>query len=227
LGLVLERIRAIIEDGVGGANGSVKGKLVLDLSVDGKIGGEFSFNKGLGAPWDKQGEVKGALGFAITAEIVAEAAARGRLVEMVFGKHKEVVARAGAGLEVKGAERPSDVASNETDVCKIEGVLTPAVDAQGKLVVDGAIKFNGLAVYYVAYIEAAVRKVPSQVGEAHEGASLGRDEDDAPVIQNKHKHEGMVLICDPWEWPTKPKTPDTTKDEPAKQAATPLKDLLT
>lgn len=215
-GIVLERIRKEIEDGVNKKYVSAKGQLIIDLTVEGEIGGDFTYTKAVAKKWTKDGKVDGKVGFKLRAGITAEAAAKAKYIEIKFG--------AGALIELKGAER-------ESDLCQISGELKPALDEQGKIGVEGAIKFNGMAIYYVAYIVVAVNKIPSKKGSKNdrESRKMG-NKDKEPLLEDKHKYEGVEVLIEPWEWPPQPKKDDKAKAVaagPEKKHMTPLKELLT
>ena len=202
IGVVLNRIRNIVEEGVESEHYQAKGKIIIALTVAGEIAGGVDAAKKLATPWETKGKIEGKIGLGLEAKIAAEASANACGFEVRFG--------AGAALELKGAEQGSktcDIGGEITFVAE-EHKSANGAESKSQLGVEGAIKFNGLAIYYLVYFEASVNRVDSkskQVG-GKRNRKEGKSDDEPKNLENTEKHEGIVPLCDPWEWPEKPST---------------------
>jgi hypothetical protein len=223
LGTLLTRVRDEVKVGVNlGKNIVVKGEIKIGLAVTGEIAGGLEASKTLAQPWDYQGKIGGTIGVKLEAKIGAEVVAKTRWVEVKFG--------AGGLLELKGAERDAKSCDVSGEVKLVAKKPDGSAEAKYGLALEGAIKFNGAAIYFVAYYEVAVKAAESdsQRGKSKKLRGTSKDEEKPNILENKDKYEGVVVLCDPWSWPPpKDAGPPVAPAQPGVKPAPPVTSLHT
>ena len=198
LGVMLNRVRKEVEAGVKVGPIVVKGEIKIGFTVKGEIAGGLEASKELSAAWKGAGTISGTIGLGLEAKIGAEVVAKTRWVEVKFG--------AGGKLELKGAERNlgEEQGSKTCDVGgEVKLVIAKAGASRHGIQMEGAIKFNGAALYFVAYYEVAVKKAESKLDQDKKRGNRDNIDDDGSrnILENKNKYEGVVVLCEPWSWP--------------------------
>ena len=186
-----------MEEGVDTEYVSARGVVTIDFTVSGEIAGGIEATKKLAQPWETEGKIGGKIGLGLKAEIKAEAAAKSRWIEIRFS--------AGAGAELRGAERESKTSDVSGEIKIAAEEFESGGAKQSRMGVAGSIKFNGMAIYYLVYWEVSVSRVDSESGSENSKTRRKKTKNDEKPknLDNKEKYEGVVVLCEPWEWPEK------------------------
>ena len=199
IGSVLKRIRKVIEEGYDSENLTAKGEIKFEFTVRGEIKGGLEASKQPAQPWEPEGTLGGTIGINLVAKISLEAAAKSRWVEVQFG--------AGGSLELKGAEKGSKTCDvgGELKFAAEEHVSADGKEKKNELGVQGVITFNGLAIYFIVYYEVSVNIISSESAqETKKNLRKKSESSEKPgSAESKNKYEGLVVLCEPWEWPKK------------------------
>jgi LysM repeat protein len=169
-----------------GADQSVGARAVVfvNLNVDGNVGGTMEWKKN--DSWSCQGTVEAGMGFEIEAKVELE------------GKVFMVVAGAGAGIALKGADKKKST---------ITGKLI-ATDTEGQPGTRGKIDFNGLAIFYSLYAYVGLKETKTNSKARATSANTGFwGGMKSATLKNERKEEKLYYeLC-------KPKTLLDTKDQ--------------
>lgn len=221
LGVMLNRVRKEVAAGVKVGPVAVKGEIRIGLTVTGEIAGGLEASKKLSAAWEGAGTLGGTIGLGLEAKIGAEAVAKTRWIEVKFG--------AGGKLELKGAERGSKTCDVGGEVKLVVAKADESGASRHGIQMEGVIKFNGAALYFVAYYEVAVKAAESNSKQGKKGSNRRNSKgEEKNILENKDKYEGVVVLCEPWSWPpTKDAGPSVPPTKPGIKQAPPVTPLHT
>ncbi len=202
----IKRIREKIREGITTENFKAHGDLRIEITVGGEIKGNLTAKKDCGKLWESSGGIGGTVKIDFICVLNAEMEAKGGWLGFTAAMKSEIGGELGLGsADSKNGVKPCSV-SGSVSFATVEVEAAPGAKKSSKVEVDGAIKFNGIALYGIVYVHMSGSLTTDKAAQSTKTSSkiksqkTGKSHLDANGKLDG-KWEGTLVLVDPWSWP--------------------------